>query len=786
MTTFYQKIINYFIVVFFLCSIPFTLFAQDEDPNYLFSDNFYDNSNNWFIQDDATAFIQVEEGQYILEYLLEEKSWLSWRDLPAINKDFSIEAKIEHISGVENYGYGLVWGLKDANNTYAFNISADGYYQVGKWDDGSWSNILEWTSSNDIRQGNYASNVLRIQRRGSNYEFYVNDIYLTSLSGLPFFGNKFGFNVNRHQRIAIDFVKVKNIDDVSFDEFLDDESNEITLDEETSSIVFFDAFENNYKSWTTQNDNERYIQVENGYYNFELKENGHSWATWQYVSIFESDDFSIESAMRHSDGIRNNQFGIAFGLKDNHNYFTFCISDNGFYTFRKIVNNSWVSIIDWTQSDYIYTNNVTNILGIRKKGSQLEFIINDKSVNTASVESFFGNNIGFTVSNAQRIEFDYLTVKKLQTADVKYDYSSSEKKPPVKKTEEVRDVSPPSITITEPLVSRGMKVVQKEKSTIIRGKATDESGVYEVFVNGIEATISSGNEFWAEVKLAVGENKIRVQATDVKNNSAEEEFTIVRESGQQPQPLVSEKKSSPGSQLGGKYYALVIAIQDYTDPSINDLDFPIKDSERLKNTLTEFYTFDENDVTFLKNPDRKQIIQTLSSFRGKLTVEDNLLIFYAGHGYWDEDLQQGYWLPSNSTSKDPSEWLPNSTIRDYIRGIKTKHTLLLADACFSGGIFKGRDAFLNADISVQETYKVPSRRAMTSGSLKTVPDKSVFVEYMIKRLKDNSDKFLFAQKLFVSLKEAVTNNSPNRQTPMYGIIQETGDEGVGDFIFVRK
>ena len=75
---------------------------------------------------------------------------------------------------------------------------------------------------------------------------------------------------------------------------------------------------------------------------------------------------------------------------------------------------------------------------------------------------------------------------------------------------------------------------------------------------------------------------------------------------------------------------------------------------------------------------------------------------------------------------------------------------------------------------------------MTSGALKTVPDKSVFVEYLVKRLKENTEKFLASQKLYISLKDAVINNSPSRQTPLYGIIQETGDEGIGDFIFVKK
>jgi hypothetical protein len=187
----------------------------------------------------------------------------------------------------------------------------------------------------------------------------------------------------------------------------------------------------------------------------------------------------------------------------------------------------------------------------------------------------------------------------------------------------------------------------------------------------------------------------------------------------------------------------------------------------------------------LKDPDRKEIMKAFTDLRGKLTSNDNLVIFYAGHGIWDEGLRQGYWLPSNASASEPSEWLPNSTVRDYIRGIKSKHTLLLADACFSGGIFKTRDALPRPDMAVQKTYELPSKTAITSGAMKSVPDKSVFIEYLVKKLKENKEKYLYAQKLYLQLKDPVINNSPNSQTPLHGVINEAGDEG-GDFIFVKR
>ena len=72
---------------------------------------------------------------------------------------------------------------------------------------------------------------------------------------------------------------------------------------------------------------------------------------------------------------------------------------------------------------------------------------------------------------------------------------------------------------------------------------------------------------------------------------------------------------------------------------------------------------------------------------------------------------------------------------------------------------------------------------MTSGTLDEVPDKSIFIEYLIKRLSENQEKYITSEQLFSNLRTAVLNNTPN--VPQYGEIKETGDEG-GDFIFIRR
>ena len=334
------------------------------------------------------------------------------------------------------------------------------------------------------------------------------------------------------------------------------------------------------------------------------------------------------------------------------------------------------------------------------------------------------------------------------------------------------DLDPPDIEVIEPLLGRGIDVVEipATENIKVKGKINDATGIYELSINENKISCDTAGIFNYEFKKNPG--AITIKVIDVNGNLAMRSFTL------------GSIDKSADSLIIGKYHALIIAIEDYQDINIPDLDNPVRDAKNLKNALVTNYTFEENDITFLENPNREQVITTLSKLENKLTENDNLLIFYAGHGYWDSKREQGYWLPIDARSENPSKWISNSDIRDYIKAIETKHTLLIADACFSGGIFKTRSAFTEAPTSILESYKYSSRKAMTSGTLTEVPDKSEFVRYLVKRLEENNTKFVPAQSLFWSFRDAVVNSG--KPTPFYGVVQGAGDEGLGDFIFVHK
>lgn len=345
------------------------------------------------------------------------------------------------------------------------------------------------------------------------------------------------------------------------------------------------------------------------------------------------------------------------------------------------------------------------------------------------------------------------------------------------------DTEAPTISLLSPRYDSGRQMPDgtlyaraNQIRTRISCRVNDLGGVALVEINGnrVEPTQLGGNKFEVEEPLQLEENTfipLTIRAVDKLGNEVIQRYSVEYK----PVELVGAEN----------YYALLIAEEDYTDDKIADLDQPAQDAERLAGVLVDRYTFKRENVILVKNPTREQLLRHFSDLQSTLTPSDNLLIFYAGHGTWNESMQQGYWLPSDSDLDATTNWFSNNELKDYINSIKTRHTLLIADACFSGGIFKTRALGEEASIAIEQMYKLKSRKAMTSGALKTVPDKSVFLEFLIGTLEMNTDDFLTAADLFAAFRTKVIDNSPNHQIPLYGEIGSTGDQG-GEFVFIRR
>ncbi len=234
-----------------------------------------------------------------------------------------------------------------------------------------------------------------------------------------------------------------------------------------------------------------------------------------------------------------------------------------------------------------------------------------------------------------------------------------------------------------------------------------------------------------------------------------------------------------------KYTALLIAIDEYSSETWQNTTSNVKDANVLRTTLEEKYGFSDVQTLYNAAATRVNIIDKLEKFSKNAKENDNLLIFFSGHGIEKE--KEGFWVPADAKADERYELVSNSEVKNVLSKANSQHILLLADACFSGSSFKSPSFFVENDGTDSYYEKISnliSRQAVVSGSIAPVADganvTSVFMKYVLKFLQKNEKPRLDAGELYEFLKYPVFANSPNM--PRFGHIQDTGHEG-GQFVF---
>jgi len=235
-----------------------------------------------------------------------------------------------------------------------------------------------------------------------------------------------------------------------------------------------------------------------------------------------------------------------------------------------------------------------------------------------------------------------------------------------------------------------------------------------------------------------------------------------------------------------KYYALVIGNNDYEH--LEKLDAAENDAIVIADVLTNKYGF---EVELLLNADYDTTVNSLYNITNKLKSNDNLLIYYAGHGELEKAENRGYWLPVDASYELRSKWISNQRIVDRIKATKAKHVLLIADSCFSGTLMRsGITPEANEAIDakyIERLKRKKTRLVITSGGNEPVVDSdggdhSLFASKLIDTLKNNNN-VINSQMLFENVRRYVVSNAD--QTPERAQVHKTGHDG-GDFLFFPK
>jgi LysM repeat protein len=236
----------------------------------------------------------------------------------------------------------------------------------------------------------------------------------------------------------------------------------------------------------------------------------------------------------------------------------------------------------------------------------------------------------------------------------------------------------------------------------------------------------------------------------------------------------------------GRYYALVIGIDAYAH--LDPLDTAVTDAVAVSQVLEKRYGF---EVIFLPDATRADIVQSLDRLRAILTLQDHLLIYYAGHGKLDED-ERGYWLPRDAMPDTRTAWLATADLTETIKDMPARHVMVIADSCYADTQVRNEvddrppgEASRQADLKRMDALR--SRTVVTSGGLEPVLDRlggplSVFANAFLTVLYTN-DEVLEGRQLFAEMRPWIIASLS--QTPVYADIRDAEHEG-GDFLFVPR
>ena len=247
-----------------------------------------------------------------------------------------------------------------------------------------------------------------------------------------------------------------------------------------------------------------------------------------------------------------------------------------------------------------------------------------------------------------------------------------------------------------------------------------------------------------------------------------------------------------------KCYALIIAIDDYPEQGPFDtLHHTVQHARDLYNVLTNQYTFEPARVDTLYNAQATlyNIRERLAYYNSILTSDDNLLVYFTGHG--GQDSTGGCWAPYDVwTDPTTGTWggtLPNSELHNFMRSCKARDMLWVVDACHAGTLCTRN---LSIPMPAAQENKlaigndVSSRYGLTCGGadMECPDEQKNFSHAFIQALKAPNSGCIGAEQI----SHHVINRlrSLSLPHPLYKLIMNTEpkrhNSDLGEFVFIRK
>lgn len=361
------------------------------------------------------------------------------------------------------------------------------------------------------------------------------------------------------------------------------------------------------------------------------------------------------------------------------------------------------------------------------------------------------------------------------------------------------EILQPTLAMTRGLTRPAASVPPAQQGIDVIGRVQAPAGLTSLSLNGQPVTVDAVGMFKAHVAVSGGDTPVQLTALDKNGAKALLDFVLVpgpggSDTGRATAAGAPSVDTLPRGVRLGKFYALVIGNDQYA--AYPELKSAAGDAKAIAAVLQSRYGY---NVRLLSNANRFEMLSALNDMREQLKDNDNLLVYYAGHGEIDAS-RQGYWLPVDAQVSTPNSWISNRAVSDILTTMEAKHVLVIADSCYSGTMTRSSLATFGGGMPanawgdwVKTMVAGRSRTALTSGGVQPVADAtiigghSVFAAALLSVLRDNN-QLLTGQHLFREIAAGMALRSANaglQQAPEYAPIQFAGHEA-GEFFLMPE
>ncbi len=179
------------------------------------------------------------------------------------------------------------------------------------------------------------------------------------------------------------------------------------------NLLFFDDFLDNRHGWLVEDTERIRSDIEHGDYIITKKGRWGISSRSVVCALNQEEDFIIETVITKREGYDEYGYGIIWGCRSPRDTYKFVITGEGRYLYGRVEYNDWHGMDTFEESGAVHPGNATNKLVVKKLGSRLFLLINDRVVHETEFEPFSPSNVGFILEDGMKIEVGSLSVRRL-------------------------------------------------------------------------------------------------------------------------------------------------------------------------------------------------------------------------------------------------------------------------------------------------------------------------------------------------------------------------------------